>query len=93
MFKATETSLADETTGISVLSLPPPLPLINIMPIDKDAPSSDNWFHGRLDREESERRLHEAHQPGGFLLRESERKPGSFVLSYLSLKYNVYHFK
>ncbi len=85
----------DEPAGISALSLPspPPQQLITVVPIDKDAPSSENWFHGRLDRAASERRLREAGKPGGFLLRESERKSGSFVLSYLSLKCNAYHFK
>jgi Ras GTPase-activating protein 1 len=81
----------DEPAGISVLSLPQQL--ITVVPIDKDAPGSENWFHGRLDRAASERRLREAGKLGGFLLRESERKSGSFVLSYLSLKCNAYHFK
>lgn len=52
-----------------------------------------SWYHGRLSREQSEERLKQSNKPGGFLLRESERKTGSFVLSYLSLKLNVNHFK
>lgn len=67
--------------------------MITVVPIDKDAPSSDNWYHGRLERLASEERLKQANIPSAFLLRESERNTGSFVLSYLSLKSEVYHFK
>lgn len=67
--------------------------MITVVPIDKDAPSSDNWYHGRLERLTSEERLKQANVPSAFLLRESERNVGSFVLSYLSLKSDVYHFK
>jgi hypothetical protein len=52
-----------------------------------------SWFHGRLDRKEAEDRLRKASKPGSFLVRESDRRTGSFVLSYLSLKSTIYHFK
>jgi Ras GTPase-activating protein 1 len=52
-----------------------------------------SWYHGRLDRLASEDRLKQANKQAGFLVRESERKPGSFVLSYFSFKSFIYHFK
>ena len=52
-----------------------------------------SWYHGRLDRILSEERLRLANKPSGFLVRESDRKPGSFVLSYYSFKFQIYHFK
>lgn len=49
-------------------------------------------FHGRLDRQAAEDRLGQAGQPGSFLLRESERKSGSYVLSYLG-RNGINHFR
>lgn len=38
------------------------------------------WFHGRINRQVAEARLHTA-APGGYLLRFSDSIPGTFVLS------------
>ncbi|NXL22826.1 RASA1 protein, partial [Setophaga kirtlandii] len=50
------------------------------------------WYHGKLDRTIAEERLWQAEKPGSYLIRESDRRPGSFVLSFLS-KTNVNHFR
>ncbi|XP_010213720.1 PREDICTED: ras GTPase-activating protein 1-like, partial [Tinamus guttatus] len=50
------------------------------------------WYHGKLDRTIAEERLQQAGKPGSYLIRESDRRPGSFVLSFLS-KANVNHFR
>ncbi|KAI1239730.1 Ras GTPase-activating protein 1, partial [Lamprotornis superbus] len=50
------------------------------------------WYHGKLDRTIAEERLRQAGKPGSYLIRESDRRPGSFVLSFLS-KTNVNHFR
>lgn len=70
-----------------------PQQIITVVPIEKDAPTPENWYHGRLDRVVSEERLKLSNKTAGFLVRESERKSGSFVLSYYSLKSSIYHFK
>lgn len=49
-------------------------------------------FHGRLDRQTAEDRLSQRGQSGSFLLRESERKSGSFVLSYYG-RAGINHFQ
>ena len=49
-------------------------------------------FHGRLDRQAAEERLSQKKQFGSFLLRESERKSGSFVLSYYG-RNGINHFR
>jgi Ras GTPase-activating protein 1 len=49
-------------------------------------------FHGRLDRQAAEDRLNQTGRPGSFLLRESERKSGSYVLSYLG-RNGINHFR
>uniref|UniRef100_A0A803Y4X1 RAS p21 protein activator 1 n=1 Tax=Meleagris gallopavo TaxID=9103 RepID=A0A803Y4X1_MELGA len=53
---------------------------------------SYRWYHGKLDRTIAEERLRQAGKPGSYLIRESDRRPGSFVLSFLS-KTNVNHFR
>uniref|UniRef100_A0A8C3RDN4 RAS p21 protein activator 1 n=2 Tax=Cyanoderma ruficeps TaxID=181631 RepID=A0A8C3RDN4_9PASS len=50
------------------------------------------WYHGKLDRTIAEERLWQAEKPGSYLIRESDRRPGSFVLSFLS-KTSVNHFR
>ena len=50
------------------------------------------WYHGRLDRNTAEDRLRQAGQPGSYLIRESDRKPGSYVLSFLG-KTGINHFR
>ena len=50
------------------------------------------WYHGRLDRNVSEDRLRQAKQLGSYLIRESDRKPGSYVLSFFGQK-GMNHFR
>ncbi|OXB82618.1 UNVERIFIED_CONTAM: hypothetical protein H355_003913 [Colinus virginianus] len=59
--------------------------------IPLNAPPTNQWYHGKLDRTIAEERLRQAGKPGSYLIRESDRRPGSFVLSFLS-KTNVNHF-
>ncbi|XP_022105967.1 ras GTPase-activating protein 1-like [Acanthaster planci] len=55
------------------------------------APPQNEWYHGRMDRMTAEMRLNGA-RVGSYLIRESERKPGSYVLSYLGIK-GFQHFR
>jgi len=53
----------------------------------------ENWFHGKLNRDESERKLREAgFKPGLFLVRESSSSNGDFVLSVVYNK-EVIHYQ
>uniref|UniRef100_A0A665T0Q6 RAS p21 protein activator (GTPase activating protein) 1a n=1 Tax=Echeneis naucrates TaxID=173247 RepID=A0A665T0Q6_ECHNA len=54
---------------------------------------SEKWYHGKLDRTIAEERLRQARTPGSYLIRESDRRPGSFVLSFLSMTNVVNHFR
>lgn len=56
-------------------------------------PPSSRWYHGKLDRTIAEERLRQARNPGSYLIRESDRRPGSFVLSFLSMTNVVNHFR
>lgn len=47
---------------------------------------------GRLDRYGSEQRLRNTGKLGCYLVRESDRKPGSYVLSYLG-RTGINHFR
>lgn len=53
---------------------------------------SCRWYHGRLDRFTAEERLWDASKMGSYLVRESDRKPGSYVLSYLG-RTGINHFR
>ncbi|XP_033611154.1 ras GTPase-activating protein 1 isoform X2 [Cryptotermes secundus] len=55
------------------------------------APPENQWYHGRLDRYTAEERLWQAAKMGSYLVRESDRKPGSYVLSYLG-RTGINHF-
>ncbi|XP_041915431.1 ras GTPase-activating protein 1 [Alosa sapidissima] len=57
------------------------------------APPLNQWYHGKLDRTMAEERLQQARNPGSYLIRESDRRPGSFVLSFLSMTNVVNHFR
>ncbi|KAM9446340.1 ras GTPase-activating protein 1 isoform 1-T1 [Clarias gariepinus] len=57
------------------------------------APPTNQWYHGKLDRTIAEERLRKAKTPGSYLIRESDRRPGSFVLSFLSKTNVVNHFR
>ncbi|KPM07554.1 ras GTPase-activating protein 1-like protein [Sarcoptes scabiei] len=56
------------------------------------APSRSQWYHGRLDRKASEQRLIRSNQASSYLIRESDRKPGSYVLSFLG-RTGLNHFR
>ncbi|XP_047506178.1 ras GTPase-activating protein 1 isoform X2 [Pieris napi] len=56
------------------------------------APPESEWYHGRLDRYTSEERLWATGKHGSYLVRESDRKPGSYVLSYLG-RTGINHFR
>ncbi|KAF6210918.1 hypothetical protein GE061_014030 [Apolygus lucorum] len=56
------------------------------------APPETQWYHGRLDRYTAEERLWSTSKMGSYLVRESDRKPGSYVLSYLG-KTGINHFR
>lgn len=51
-----------------------------------------DYFHGKLDRRTAEERLSVEDRVGSFLLRESDRKSGSFVLSYYG-RAGINHFQ
>lgn len=57
-----------------------------------EPPAEQEWYHGRLDRQTAEERLREAGRSGAYLVRESDRKPGSYVLSYMG-RTGVNHFR
>ncbi|KAM9810242.1 ras GTPase-activating protein 1 [Neosynchiropus ocellatus] len=57
------------------------------------APPTNQWYHGKLDRTIAEERLRQARNHGSYLIRESDRRPGSFVLSFLSMTNVVNHFR
>ncbi|XP_029429562.1 ras GTPase-activating protein 1 isoform X3 [Rhinatrema bivittatum] len=61
--------------------------------IPLSAPPTNQWYHGKLDRAIAEERLRQAGRPGSYLIRESDRRPGSFVLSFLSKTNVVNHFR
>lgn len=56
------------------------------------APSEEEWYHGSLDRRTAEERLRKAGVVGCYLIRESQSKPGSYVLSFLG-KTGLNHFR
>lgn len=53
---------------------------------------ASDYFHGKLDRRSAEERLSAKGKCGSFLLRESDRKSGSYVLSYFG-KTGINHFR
>uniref|UniRef100_A0A8C7WVG6 SH2 domain-containing protein n=1 Tax=Oryzias sinensis TaxID=183150 RepID=A0A8C7WVG6_9TELE len=42
------------------------------------------WYHGHLSGKEAEKMLTDKGKAGSFLVRESQSKPGDFVLSVLT---------
>ncbi|XP_037931173.1 tyrosine-protein phosphatase corkscrew-like [Teleopsis dalmanni] len=44
-------------------------------------PTTERWFHGNLSGKEAEKLILERGKNGSFLVRESQSKPGDFVLS------------
>eukprot|EP00050_Salpingoeca_kvevrii_P021428 m.110437 g.110437 ORF g.110437 m.110437 type:complete len:506 (+) comp9340_c0_seq2:147-1664(+) len=53
---------------------------------------AEEWYHGRIKRGEAEKILLNNAQPGGFLIRESESKPGDYSLSVREAD-NVKHYR
>jgi Ras GTPase-activating protein 1 len=49
------------------------------------------WYNGKLDRTTAEERLKNV-EAGSYLVRESDRRPGSFVLSFVG-KGGINHFR
>ncbi|KAK7116060.1 ras GTPase-activating protein 1-like [Littorina saxatilis] len=56
------------------------------------APDQKLWYHGRLGRAAAEDMLRDQ-EPGSYLVRESESKLGSFVLSYRGHNLKITHFR
>ena len=52
-----------------------------------------SWYHGRLERKDAENCLVRSATPCSYLVRESNRKPGIYSLSYYSLHRTISHFK
>lgn len=50
-------------------------------PLNCADPTTERWFHGQLSAKEAERLMLERGKNGSFLVRESQSKPGDFVLS------------
>ena len=55
-------------------------------------PSRSQWYHGRMDRKASESRLISSSLLPAYLIRESDRKPGSYVLSFFG-RTGINHFR
>ncbi|KAF6198614.1 hypothetical protein GE061_008366 [Apolygus lucorum] len=50
-------------------------------PLNCADPTTERWFHGHLSGKEAEKLILEKGKNGSFLVRESQSKPGDFVLS------------
>ncbi|KAF5288720.1 hypothetical protein FQA39_LY15292 [Lamprigera yunnana] len=50
-------------------------------PLNCEDPTTERWFHGHLSGKEAEKLILERGKNGSFLVRESQSKPGDFVLS------------
>ncbi|KOB76472.1 Uncharacterized protein OBRU01_05798 [Operophtera brumata] len=50
-------------------------------PLNCDDPTTERWYHGQLTAKEAEKIMLENGKNGSFLVRESQRQPGDFVLS------------
>ncbi|XP_012547388.2 tyrosine-protein phosphatase non-receptor type 11 [Bombyx mandarina] len=50
-------------------------------PLNCADPTTERWYHGQLTAKEAERMMMENGKNGSFLVRESQRQPGDFVLS------------
>ncbi|XP_059172622.1 ras GTPase-activating protein 1-like [Physella acuta] len=61
--------------------------------VELTAPDEKLWYHGRLDRQSAEEYLISSGKVGSYLIRESDSKPGSFVLSYLGQSGPPTHFR
>uniref|UniRef100_A0A8C0C5V6 protein-tyrosine-phosphatase n=1 Tax=Balaenoptera musculus TaxID=9771 RepID=A0A8C0C5V6_BALMU len=59
-------------------------PVELLHPLSCQDPTSERWYHGHLSGKEAEKLLMQKGRPGSFLVRESQSKPGDFVLSALT---------
>ncbi|XP_050679890.1 tyrosine-protein phosphatase non-receptor type 11-like [Leptidea sinapis] len=50
-------------------------------PLNCADPTTERWYHGQLTAKDAERMMLENGRSGSFLVRESQRQPGDFVLS------------
>ncbi|XP_045163455.1 tyrosine-protein phosphatase non-receptor type 11-like isoform X2 [Mercenaria mercenaria] len=50
-------------------------------PVNSEDPTTERWFHGHISGKEAEKQLMERGKYGSYLVRESQSKPGDFVLS------------
>lgn len=50
-------------------------------PLNSEDPTTERWFHGHLSGKEAEKVLTEKGKNGSYLVRESQSKPGDYVLS------------
>ncbi|XP_076087113.1 tyrosine-protein phosphatase non-receptor type 11-like isoform X1 [Mytilus galloprovincialis] len=50
-------------------------------PLNSEDPTTERWFHGHLSGKEAEKVLMEKGKNGSYLVRESQSKPGDYVLS------------
>lgn len=50
-------------------------------PLNCADPTNERWYHGQLTAKEAEKMMMENGKNGSFLVRESQRQPGDFVLS------------
>ncbi|XP_016891779.1 tyrosine-protein phosphatase non-receptor type 11b isoform X2 [Cynoglossus semilaevis] len=53
-------------------------------PLNCKDPTSERWYHGHLSGRDADKLLTDKGKPGSFLVRESQSKPGDFVLSVLT---------
>ncbi|CAB1455403.1 unnamed protein product [Pleuronectes platessa] len=53
-------------------------------PLNCKDPTSERWYHGHLSGRDAEKLLSDKGKAGSFLVRESQSKPGDFVLSVLT---------
>ncbi|XP_064610345.1 tyrosine-protein phosphatase non-receptor type 11-like [Liolophura sinensis] len=50
-------------------------------PLNSADPTTERWFHGHISGKEAEKYLNDKGKHGSFLVRESQSKPGDYVLS------------
>lgn len=61
--------------------------------IFEKAPPPEGWYHGRLGRKGAEEILTQTNAACSYLVRESDRKPGIYSLSYMSANKSLSHFR
>lgn len=56
------------------------------------SPDRSQWYHGKMDRKQAEALLVQYALASSYLIRESDRKPGSYVLSFFG-RTGINHFR